>query len=127
MYCDTEETDNEGFTEFDRMWAAVKELVAEKIFIQASYKEHRMYASNVAIKCFIEDYSNIEKVMQSAAELRRIHFPGVFYLKTNYFDEIGKSQLNTRYLHCCDGDLYECNYVNFRGYRLLKSNSSTNN
>lgn len=126
MYCDTEVTDNKGLTEFDRIWAVVKELLEEKIFIQASYKELDTYGSVVEIKCFIEDYSDIEKVMQSAAELRRVNFPGVFYMKTNYFDEIGKSQFITRYLHCCDGDLYVRNYANQSGFHLLKSNSSAN-
>lgn len=124
MYCDTEETDKEGRTELDRIWVVAKELVEEKILRQASYKE--LDSSIVAIKCFTEDYSDIEKVMKSAAELRRIHFPGLFYMKTNYVDEIGKSQFITRYLHCCDGDLYVRNYVNQMGFHLLKSNTSAN-
>lgn len=126
MYCDTEETDNEGLTELDRMWAAAKELVAENIFIQASYKEPGRNGPIVAIKCFIPDYSDIEKVMQSAAKLRQFHFPGVFYMKTHYFDEFGQFQFMTRYLHCSDGDLYERTHGNMTGFRLLKSYSSVN-
>ena len=98
--------------------------MSEKVFIQASFKESNR-GSPVGIKCFIEDYTDLEKVLQSATELRkRVHFPGVFYMKTRILNETDGNPFIVRYLHCNDGDLYERMYGRQTGFGLLKRNSS---
>ena len=126
--CDNEVVDSNGLTEKDRVWGAAKKLIEENFFIQASYVESSRDSSKVFLNFFVENYLDVEKVFQSAAELmKRSHYPAVLFLKT--VKEFNEKEFNFRYLYCCDGDLYEWNTQmekgKVRGYHLVKRSFSS--